>query len=181
MRFGVLSNPKHPMKNAMTGQMNLPLTGMWHPQHFTSSCLALLGIAVIIPVVLSSILPSQDPDSQSPFAGWRLLCSWEHPRGCGAGWEVWDLPSSSSQGSTQCRGLARAPFEEMENPIICSFFSQCEASEHSAAVECGLLLQPGAASAPTHAGSSGSPGMGITFPSPDPCISHPLIPAFPIP
>lgn len=34
-------------------------------------------------------------------------------------------------------------------------------------------LQPGAASAPTHAGSSLSPGMGITFPSPDPCTSPP--------
>lgn len=48
------------------------------------------------------------------------------------------FPVALPQGAAQRQGPACTPFEEMENPIICSFFSQCEASEHSAAVECGL-------------------------------------------
>lgn len=107
---------------------------------------------------------------RSPFARRRLLCSWEHPCGCGAGREVWDLPDGSSRGAAQRRGLARAPFEEMENPIICSFFSQREASEHSAAAaECGLLpAAPCCLRSHLRGKVSGSPRMGITFASPDP-------------
>lgn len=41
-------------------------------------------------------------------------------------------------GRCSARGPARAPFEETANPIICSFLSQREISEHSPAAECGL-------------------------------------------
>lgn len=70
--------------------------------------------------------------------------STEHPHGCRAG-----SAPSLFPGHSSAPGLPCVPFEEMENPIICSFFSQREISEHSAAAECGL---PPAASTPTHTG-----------------------------
>lgn len=61
-------------------------------------------------------------------------------QGCSA---AWSIPVAAVGCSRQlfpghCNALlVRTHFEEMENPIICSFFSQCEASEHSAASKCG--------------------------------------------
>lgn len=64
-------------------------------------------------------------------------------------------------GRCSARGPACAPFEETANPIICSFLSQREISEHSPAAECGLPpASPALPLLPCAQGrGGGSPGL----------------------
>lgn len=124
---------------------------VWHGQPFTSPfCSEMSGENPVALLWLGSTVPTSPVPLQDSVPGLppRRGTPRKHPGALGtpgitsAARSIPSVAAGSAPqlfpGRCSARGPARAPFEETANPIICSFLSQREISEHSPAAECGL-------------------------------------------